>query len=116
MDPTSPPISIKPKPSPTPPTIGRQIMSDEKTRSFGGTRFEHISPGVPLGKEVERKEAKMYNINLPYEALLRLLQSGQNAASWLCDKKENTDVHKDGVNLVVNFETSRVEFVAPDKR
>jgi hypothetical protein len=91
-------------------------MSKIKERSFGGAVINSISPNVQIGKGIARIESSMYNINLSYDGWLRLVQAGQNVTSYLSKFKEQTKEHKQGVNLVVNFETGRVEAVAVDKK
>lgn len=85
-------------------------------RSYGGTQISSISPPIPLGRGASRSTPKMLNINLSYDGLLRLLKSGSRAGDDLADMTENSAAHKQGVNLVVNFESGRVDFVAVDKR
>ena len=91
-------------------------MANIKERSFGGTTFNSVSPSVPVGRGIQRSEPSMYNLNLSYEGWLRLGQASQNATSYLSKFKEQSKEHKQGVNLVVNFETGRVEAVAVNKK
>jgi len=91
-------------------------MANIKERSFGGTTFNSVSPKVPVGRGISRNEASMYNLNLSYEGWLRLAQASHNVTAYLSEFKEQSKAHKQGVNLVVNFETGRVEAVAVGKK
>jgi hypothetical protein len=88
-------------------------MGNIKEQTFGGARICNTSPHVPLGRGVERKESKMYNIVLDFEGVLRMQHSFSEAASYLSAFKEQSAEHKDGVRLVINFETSRVDVQKP---
>lgn len=91
------------------------MSSELKFRSFGGVyiKREDTSPKVNIGKNIDRKESKIYNFNLSFDQALRLQHALSSATSYLSMFRENTKAHRDGIRLVVNFETGRIDFQKP---
>jgi hypothetical protein len=86
-----------------------------KHQSFGGVYLQKgdVSPNVPIGRDEKRKESKMYNMRLNFDQVLRMQHALDKAATYLSQFREDVKEHKNGVRLVVNFETGRVDVQRP---
>jgi hypothetical protein len=93
----------------------KKKASKKKTQSFGGIRVttKDVSPKVVIGKKEIRKESKIYNFKLSFEHALRLQHSLGEAAKYLSEYREDSVKHENGIRLVINFETGRIDFQRP---